>query len=437
MRSTTRLFTLGYGLLLLFLTVSASHAETQSLYWVFLTKGANRSQSVKIPEATLEKMQSDHVGNLGRLYEKGLAFTAGPLGDNGFIRGIVILNVTTPEAVKECFLPDPFVQNGILDVQSFPCTANMEAIHKPDMPFRMIQHTFGVVMKGEHWKPLPKSSDADVMPRLLRSLKSLKRSGDLAVSGTLGDAGERLGVLLFRSSDIAQIQAKLTKDPAVQSGRIRVELHPQFFVAGVMRDTSRQATAPPKSKNRVSLFDGKTFEGWSGDTNKIWRVEAGTLIGGSLNEKVPHNDFLTTVKEYKNFDLRLKVKLIGNEGFLNGGVQIRSQRLQNPTYEMSGFQADMGEGYWGSLYDESRRNHTLAQPEPELLTQILRPNRWNDYLIRCEGKRLRLWLNGVLTVDYTENDSKIPLKGYIGLQIHGGGKSEAQYKSITIEELPD
>ena len=112
MRSTTRLFTLGYGLLLLFLTVSASHAETQNLYWVFLTKGANRSQSVKIPEATLEKMQSDHVGNLGRLYEKGLAFTAGPLGDNGFIRGIVILNVTTPEAVKECFLPDPFVQNG-------------------------------------------------------------------------------------------------------------------------------------------------------------------------------------------------------------------------------------------------------------------------------------------------------------------------------------
>jgi len=104
---------------------------------------------------------------------------------------------------------------------------------------------------------------------------------------------------------------------------------------------------------------------------------------------------------------------------------------------MRGFQADMGKGYWGSLYDESRRNHTLAQPEPELLTQILRPNRWNDYLIRCEGKRLRLWLNGVLTVDYTENDPKIPLKGYIGLQIHGGGKSEAQYKSITIEELPD
>jgi hypothetical protein len=47
-----------------------------------------------------------------------------------------------------------------------------------------------------------------------------------------------------------------------------------------------------------------------------------------------------------------------------------------------------------------------------------------------------LWLNGVLTVDYTEDDPKIPLSGLIGVQIHGGGKSQAWYKDLAIEELP-
>ena len=57
-------------------------------------------------------------------------------------------------------------------------------------------------------------------------------------------------------------------------------------------------------------------------------------------------------------------------------------------------------------------------------------------MIRCEENHIRLWLNGVLTVDYAEDDKEIPLNGLIGLQIHGGGKAEASYKDITIEELP-
>jgi len=33
----------------------------------------------------------------------------------------------------------------------------------------------------------------------------------------------------------------------------------------------------------VSLFDGKTFKGWAGDTNKTWRIENGALVGtGSM-----------------------------------------------------------------------------------------------------------------------------------------------------------
>jgi hypothetical protein len=189
----------------------------------------------------------------------------------------------------------------------------------------------------------------------------------------------------------------------------------------------------------ISLSDGKTFDGWEGDTEKTWRIEDGAFVGGSLKEKVPHNEFLTTKKSYANFELRLKFKLIGTEGFINGGVQFRSVRSPKDSkapWEMIGYQADEGDGYYGSLYDESRRKKTLVSPDKALIEKILKKDDWNDYRIRCEGKHIQLWINGEKTVDYTEPDDTIEQTGLIGLQVHGNGKTEAWYKDIVIEVLP-
>jgi hypothetical protein len=186
-----------------------------------------------------------------------------------------------------------------------------------------------------------------------------------------------------------------------------------------------------------SLFDGKTFAGWEGDTQKTWRIENGALIGGSLAETVPHNYFLCTNGEYSNFILKLKIKLVGNEGFINSGVQFRSKRMSNPAYEMIGYQADCGTGFWGSLYDESRRNKTLIKPDSTKINTWLKPNDWNTYEIRAQKNRIQLFINGHKTVDYLETDPSIPQSGLIGLQIHGGGKAEASFKEIVIKELPN
>ncbi|HLK31121.1 MAG TPA: DUF1080 domain-containing protein, partial [Puia sp.] len=122
-------------------------------------------------------------------------------------------------------------------------------------------------------------------------------------------------------------------------------------------------------------------------------------------------------------------------GFVNAGVQFHSKRLLNPPFEMEGYQADLGEGYWASLYDESRRNVTIVKPDSLLIDKILNRNHWNNYKIQSKGRRIRIWLNGVQTVDYTEPDEKITHKGLIALQIHGGGKAEAAYRNINIIRL--
>lgn len=196
-----------------------------------------------------------------------------------------------------------------------------------------------------------------------------------------------------------------------------------------------QATEGSHDEAFEPLFDGESFAGWDGDTETTWRIEDGALVGGSLVERVPHNEFLATTREFSDFVLRLQFKLLGDEGFINAGVQVRSQRVPDH-YEMIGYQLDMGDPtWWGSLYDESRRNTVLAQADSDAVNAVLRRSEWNDYEIHCEGPRVRAWINGLETIDYTEPDDSIVQSGRIGLQIHGGGKAEAWYRDIRIREL--
>ncbi len=181
------------------------------------------------------------------------------------------------------------------------------------------------------------------------------------------------------------------------------------------------------------LFNGKSFTGWNGNL-QIFRIESGAIVGGSLNDKIARNEFLCTDKEYSDFVLRAKFKLLGDPTKANAGIQFRSKRIPND-HEVIGYQADMGQNYWGALYDESRRKKVLAQPNLDELKNVLKLGDWNDYEIRAEGKRIRLSINRIQTVDYTEADDSIAQSGCICVQIHAGPPSEAWYKDITIAPI--
>src|SRR6266540_3051266 len=160
------------------------------------------------------------------------------------------------------------------------------------------------------------------------------------------------------------------------------------------------ATAGAYQRGAKSLFDGKSFKGWEGNLS-IFRIEDSAITGGSLKESLAHNEFLCTTEEYDDFELRVKVKLLGDPAGANAGIQFRSKRIPN-------------------LHE---------------LNKVLKREDWNDYVIRAEGKRVRLSINDFQTADYTETDDSVEQRGRIYLQIHGGPPSEAWYKEITIEPL--
>lgn len=186
----------------------------------------------------------------------------------------------------------------------------------------------------------------------------------------------------------------------------------------------------------VPLFDGRTLDGWEGNL-KMFRVEDSAVVAGTLKERIPNNEFLCTKKSYRNFELRLQAKLEGQG--TNAGIQFRSRRIPNH-HEVIGYQADIGimrgsELIWGALYDESRRRKFLVVGEQDQLKKVVKPDGWNDFVIRCDGPHIQISVNGYQTVDYVEKESDIAESGMIGLQIHSGEPAEASYRRIRIKEL--
>jgi pimeloyl-ACP methyl ester carboxylesterase len=203
-----------------------------------------------------------------------------------------------------------------------------------------------------------------------------------------------------------------------------------YFATIVLRWARQLEGAPAlvETAGFVPLFNGKDLNGWEGDTS-LWSTRDGRLVGRSPGLK--HNEFLATEKSYGDFILKQTFRLLDGAG--NSGVQFRSVRI--PGHEMSGYQADIGNGYWGSLYDESRRNRTLKAGSERAL-ETLHKSDWNEYVVRAMGPKLRLTLNGVTSVDYEETDKEIARSGKIAVQIHGGGPMEIQFKDVLIQPLP-
>jgi hypothetical protein len=206
---------------------------------------------------------------------------------------------------------------------------------------------------------------------------------------------------------------------------------PQRSELCVVEEQKTATEARPADDGFQLLFDGKSLDGWEGDRS-VFRMEDQAIVGGNMKERIPHNFFLATTRRFADFELQLEFRLKG--AGTNAGVQLRSERIPMH-HEMIGYQADLGQNYWGCLYDESRRNKVLARPEAAALDRVLKKEDWNSYRIRCEGKRIQLWINDFRTVDYTEEDGAISQQGHIALQMHGGPPGEVWYRHIRVKEL--
>jgi Domain of Unknown Function (DUF1080) len=180
----------------------------------------------------------------------------------------------------------------------------------------------------------------------------------------------------------------------------------------------------------ISLFNGKDLKGWYGDP-KIWRIE-GDYISGNV-ASAGGNTFLIYNHPFADFELTANCMLIKGKGFTNSGIQYRSKVLDAKKWVVGGYQADMGGGYWGTLYEERGRGGLGKKLEG---AKDPKEGEWAAYRIVAKGNRLEHFLNGFTAMEFVDTDEKKGAKeGIIALQYHAPGGFEVRFKDIKIKIL--
>ncbi len=214
-----------------------------------------------------------------------------------------------------------------------------------------------------------------------------------------------------------------------------------------------------------TLFNGKDLTGWEGRTNH-WSVQDGAITGVTTKENpAKGNNFIIwrphgTNENIGDFELRLSYKIVPNsdKGFGNSGIQYRSKDFSN--FVVGGYQADFeaGKTYSGILYEE-RMDGILAQRGQKTVVKTvagkakvevvgavgdskeiqskIKDKDWNDYVVIAKGNHLQHFINGVPTVDVTDEreGGKAAASGILALQLHAGDPMAVQFKHIRIKTL--
>ncbi len=185
----------------------------------------------------------------------------------------------------------------------------------------------------------------------------------------------------------------------------------------------------------ISLFDGKTLNGWNQKNGKaLYAVEKGEIVGTTVAKT--SNSFLCTNVEYGDFIFEVELKV---ENAMNSGIQFRS--LSKSDYQdgrVHGYQmeVDPTDRAWsGGIYDEARRDWLYIpnfNPEGK---KAFKMGDWNQYRIEAIGSTIRTWINGVPTAHLVDD---MTAKGFIALQVHAiyGSMKEGmkiRWKNIRIQ----
>ena len=203
-----------------------------------------------------------------------------------------------------------------------------------------------------------------------------------------------------------------------------------LLLAGVV--ASARAGAE-KRDGWVSLFNGRNLKGWTKLNGEAkYRVEDGAIVG--VSTLGAPNTFLATKERYGDFILELEYKV--DEG-VNSGIQFRSRsrpdyqegRVYGYQYEIDPASATGNAG----IYDEARRGWLYSlENEPEA-RKAFRHDDWNKVRIEAVGNSIRVWLNGIPTVDILDDADS---EGFIALQVHSIGDNKAlEGKSVRWRDI--
>jgi len=221
------------------------------------------------------------------------------------------------------------------------------------------------------------------------------------------------------------------------------------------------AEPPPAETDMKPLFNGKDLSGWDGDP-QFWSVKDGVIHGETTKEKPAKGNTFLVLKEgtYTNFELRLSYRCTASN---NSGIQYRSKPLGDAVpqkWQMKGYQHELRNenkmpNVPGFIYDEkgTRGRICLAGEkaiwkkgdkkktvlenlvDQEAFKKTMKVDDWNDIIIIANGNTIKHYLNGTLTLDFTDEHENALKDGTFAIQLHAGAAMWTEVKNVRIKEL--
>ena len=206
-----------------------------------------------------------------------------------------------------------------------------------------------------------------------------------------------------------------------------------LFVPACCGTARAEAPADPNDESGfIALFDGKSLDGWRASEHRdSCRVENGEIVVGGGERSHLFYDGPVANHDFKNFELRLEVM---TEPKANSGVYFHTAFQEGTATVTAGRQVEIDRvlgHHTGGIYGDGRG--WVAWPAPEYET-VIRPTDWNDMLIRVEGNRYVVILNGIQVLDFTY-PSPVAEEGVIALQLHSGGQGRMRFKDLYVRDL--
>lgn len=230
-----------------------------------------------------------------------------------------------------------------------------------------------------------------------------------------------------------------------------------FLLACSSRDDSSDDAGSLPNGEWLSLFDGKTFNGWHtygmDSITKAWKIEDSAIHLSSLQQngwQTLGGGDLVTNEEFANFDLKLdwKISKGANSGIFFY-VREDMDRFNNPNKSGLEMQIDDDENNENGKIPE-QKNGDLVGLVSSSSDRATKPvGQWNQAEIKSNRGKLDFFLNGEHILSTTLwNDKWEDLisnskfkkmddygtfkKGRIALQDHG---ADVWFKNIMIRKL--
>jgi len=202
-------------------------------------------------------------------------------------------------------------------------------------------------------------------------------------------------------------------------------------------------SADSKDNDWISLFDGKSMDGWKASENEgSWTIEDGALV---TKGKRSHLFYVGEIEnhDFKNFEFKAKVR---TASFSNSGIYFHTKYQENgwpeKGYECQVFnttiKAEKG------VYVERKMTGSLYGVRNLVKSPVV-DEQWFEYKLIVRGKWIRTYINDELMVDYIEPDQplrsqnmkgRLLTSGTFALQCHDP-KSKVYFKDIMVRRLAD